>query len=400
MNKQNGKKAYRSSTVARLMALLGVCLVGFLLSVPLSLAQTGEGTATGTVTDVSQAIVPAADVTLTNVATGVITKGRSNEVGIYYFGGVPIGQYKIVVDKQGFETWEGTFTLDVGQNAVVNPTLRPGNSKTVVEVTGAAAPIETQSGVVGDVKESAQVRDLPLNGRQIGNLFNLTAGVESGAGGARVNGMKVGALDINMDGATLVNRFGGGIVSVQPGIETIQEFNVQTVGSDARYDQPSTVVMATRSGSNQLHGAGYEYLRDNSVIGATRLRTDPTVGFKEPLLIRNEFGGYLSGPVYIPHLYNGKDKSFWFFDYEALRSRQRVSSDYGEVPTVAMWGGDLSNAFDPSTNQPLTIYDPKTTNPTTFQRTAFPNNQIPGPLSPTAMELKSLTALPTNNNNP
>jgi hypothetical protein len=354
-----------------------------------------------------------ADVTLANTETGVTLRGQSSDVGIYYFGAVPIGSYKIVVNKQGFEEWAGSFTLSVGQNAVVNPTLKVGSGKTVVEVTGAAAPIETQSGAVGDIKESAQIRDLPLNGRQIGNLFDLTAGVESGAGGARVNGMKVGSLDINLDGATLVNRFGGGIVSVQPGIETIQEFNIQTVGSDARYAQPATVVMATRSGSNQLHGAAYEYLRDNTVIGATRLRTDPVgSAFKLPLLIRNEFGGYLSGPVYIPHLYNGRDKSFWFFDYEALRSRQRYSTLYPMVPTAAMWQGDLSNAVDPTTpcsgsgpgciggNTALAIYDPTTTNPTTFQRRAFTNNQIPGPFSQTAMVLKSLTALPTNDNNP
>ena len=184
--------------------------------------------------------------------------------------------------KQGFDIWAGTFTLSVGQNAVINPTLKRGSSKTVVEVSGAAAPIETQSGAVADIKESSQIRDLPLNGRQIGNLFNLTAGVESGAGGARVNGMKVGSLDINMDGTSLVNRFGGGIVSVQPGIETIQEYRVDTVGSDARYDQPATVIMATRSGTNQIHGAGYEYLRDNTVIGATdcgQTRQDRTLSY-------------------------------------------------------------------------------------------------------------------------
>ena len=156
------------------------------------------------------------------------------------------------------------------------------------------------------------------------------------------------------------------LVTVQPGIETIQEFRVETVGSDARYDQPATVVMASRSGTNQIHGAGYEYLRDNSVVGATRLRTDPTTGFTVPKLIRNEFGGYLSGPVYIPHVYNGKDKSFWFFDYEALRNRQRSGTPLEPfVPTAAMWQGDLSNAIDPGNNNaPVVVYNPTTTNAT------------------------------------
>jgi len=411
MNKHDGKTGPCSSIVARSMGLLGLCLVGFLLSIPLSLAQTGQGTVTGTVTDLSQAIVPKADVTLTNKATGVATKGQSSDVGIYYFGAVPIGDYIIVVAKQGFEEWAGTFTLSVGQNAVINPTLKVGSATTVTEVSAAAAPIETQSGAVADIKDSNQIRDLPLNGRQIGGLFDLTAGVESGSGGARVNGMKVGSLDINMDGVTMVDRFGGGMVRVQPGIETIQEFRIETVGSDAKFDQPSTVIMASRSGSNILHGAGYEYLRDNTVIGATRLRTDPIgPNFQLPELIRNEFGGYLSGPVYIPHVYNGKDKSFWFFDYEGLRNRGRASPLFETVPTAANWQGDMSNLVNvnipcsgsncPLGYSPIIIYDPTTTNPTTFQRTPFPGNIIPGPLEQTAAVLKSLTALPSNTTNP
>jgi len=411
MNKHDGKTGPCSSIVARSMGLLGLCLVGFLLSIPLSLAQTGQGTVTGTVTDLSQAIVPKADVTLTNKATGVATKGQSSDVGIYYFGAVPIGDYRIVVAKQGFEEWAGTFTLSVGQNAVINPTLKVGSATTVIEVSAAAAPIETQSGAVADIKDSNQIRDLPLNGRQIGGLFDLTAGVESGSGGARVNGMKVGSLDINMDGVTMVDRFGGGMVRVQPGIETIQEFRIETVGSDAKFDQPSTVIMASRSGSNILHGAGYEYLRDNTVIGATRLRTDPIgPNFQLPELIRNEFGGYLSGPVYIPHVYNGKDKSFWFFDYEGLRNRGRASPLFETVPTAANWQGDMSNLVNvnipcsgsncPLGYSPIIIYDPTTTNPTTFQRTPFPGNIIPGPLEQTAAVLKSLTALPSNTTNP
>jgi len=396
---------------ARVAGLLGLLFVVLLFFVPSVLGQTGQGNVSGTVTDSSHAIVPGASVVLTNVDTGVSVKTESSEEGIYYLGAVPIGHYKVVVAKQGFKEWEGTFTLEVGQNAVVDPILSVGNTTTVVEVTGAAVPIETTNGAVADVKESDQIRDLPLNGREIGNLFNVVPGVESGAGGARVNGMKVGSLDINLDGATLVDRFGGGMVRVQPGIETVQEFRVETVGSEARFDQPATVIMASRSGTNQLHGGGYEYLRDNTVIGATRLRTDPVgSAFQLPELIRNEFGGYLGGPIYIPHLYDGRNKSFWFFDYEGLRDRERSSVLQPWVPTADMWGGDLSNAVDvnnpcsgptcPQGFKPIVIYDPKSTNPTTFERTPFPNNQIPMPYSPTALALKSLTELPSNNNNP
>ena len=365
--------------------------------------QTGAGSVSGTVRDAGQAVVAGASVTLTNTETNVSYKTETSSVGTYYFGQIPRGPYTVGVEKPGFNRWEGKLTLDVGQTSQVDPVLAVGSVQTVVEVTSAAPLITTASAEVADVKESDQIRDLPLNGRQIGLLFDLTAGVESGAGGARVNGMKVGSLDINLDGVTQVDRFGGGIVRVQPGLETIQEFRIETVGSDASFAQPATVIMASRSGTNSFHGGGYEYNRDNSVIAPTRLRTDP-LNVQVPLLIRNEFGGYAGGPI-------KRDKAFWFFDYEGLRDLERSSPLFNFVPTAAMWNGDLSNAVDtnnpctvsaacPTGFTPLVIYDPKSTNPNTFQRTPFPNNQIPGPFNQTAMELKSLTALPTNNNNP
>ena len=366
-------------------------------------SQTGAGSVSGTVRDANEAVIPGASITLTNSETNVSYKTESSAVGTYYFGEIPRGPYSLAVEKQGFNRWEGKLTLEVGQTSQIDPVLAVGSVQTVVEVKGAAPLITTASAEVADVKESDQIRALPLNGRQIGTLFGLTAGVESGAGGARVNGMKVGSLDINLDGVTQVDRFGGGIVRVQPGIETIQEFRIETVGSDAKFDQPATVIMASRSGTNSLHGGAYEYNRDNSVVAPTRLRSDPA-NVQVPLLIRNEFGAYAGGPI-------KRDKSFWFFDYEGLRDLERFSPYFTSVPTAAMWNGDLSNAVDssnpctvgpgcPTGFTPIVIYDPKSTDPNTFQRTPFPNNQIPGPFNQTAMALKALTALPTNNNNP
>ena len=389
-----------------------IVLVVLALTVLPAIAQTGAGTVSGEVRDRSEGLVSGAKVTVTNSETGISRQGMTSQEGLYSFPALPIGPYRLTVEKEGFETWAGTLTLYVGQSATVNAVLQPGSVNSTVLVTGAAAPIETTSGVIGDVRESSQIRDLPLNGRDVGLLFGLTAGVESGSGGARVNGMKVGSLDINLDGVTQVDRFGGGIVRVRPGIETVQEFRIETVGSDASFAQPATVIMATRSGTNQLHGAVYEYNRDNTVVAPTRLRSDP-LNVQVPLLIRNEFGGYVGGPVVIPHLYRGRDKTFWLFDYEGLRDRERSTPFFPFVPTAAMWNGDLSNAIDfsnpcnptgpnctPSGYAPIIIYDPKTTDPNTFQRQPFPNNQIPGPLNQTASVLKSLTALPTNNNNP
>src|SRR5207302_7497067 len=251
-----------------------IALIGLGLTVLPAVAQTGSGTVSGAVRDSAGAYVSGAKVTITNTETGISRQTVSSQDGLYSFPALPIGAYRLTVEKEGFETWGGPLRLDVGQSVTVNATLRIGSVKTVVEVKDITAPIETTSGVIGDVRESSQIRDLPLSGRDVGLLFGLTAGVESGAGGARVNGMKVGSLDINLDGVTQVDRFGGGIVRVRPGIETIQEFRVETVGSDASFDQPATVIMATRSGTNQLHGAAYEYNRDNTVIAPTRLRSD------------------------------------------------------------------------------------------------------------------------------
>src|SRR5207302_128625 len=322
-----------------------IALIGLGLTVLPAVAQTGSGTVSGAVRDSAGAYVSGAKVTITNTETGISRQTVSSQDGLYSFPALPIGAYRLTVEKEGFETWGGPLRLDVGQSVTVNA-------------------------------------------------------------------MKVGSLDINLDGVTQVDRFGGGIVRVRPGIETVQEFRIETVGSDASFAQPATVIMATRSGTNQLHGAVYEYNRDNTVVAPTRLRSDP-VNVQVPHLIRNEFGGYVGGPVVIPHLYRGRDKTFWLFDYEGLRDHERSNPLYPFVPTAAMWNGDLSNAIDPgvpcnptgpnctpSGYAPIIIYDPKTTNSTTFQRQPFPNNQIPGPLNQTASVLKSLTALPTNNNNP
>jgi len=154
----------------------------------------------------------------------------TSQEGLYSFPALPIGPYRLAVEKEGFQTWAGTLTLYVGQNVTVDATLQVGSLKDVVEVKDVATPIETTSGVIGDVRESSQIRDLPLNGRDVGLLFGLTAGVESGAGGARVNGMKVGSLDINLDGVTQLDRFGGGIVRVRPGMKLSRSFELKPWG--------------------------------------------------------------------------------------------------------------------------------------------------------------------------
>jgi hypothetical protein len=372
----------------------------------LVLAQTGTGTISGTVRDPAKAVIPAAKVTITNPNTNLARVTESSDEGVYYFGAVPLGEYTLTVEKSGFKKWSARLTLQVGQNVALNPELEAGDIQTTVEVTGAAPLISTETADVSDVKDYQRIRQLPLNGRNISTLFDLTPGIEGG-GNARVNGLKVGSLEITLDGVSLVDRFGGGIARVQPGLDTVQEFRVETVGSDARYSRPATVTLATRSGTNEFHGTAFETHRNNAAGLLARRRENP-VDFKPPKLIRNEFGVSAGGPLWLPKpvfgpaSYDGRNRTFWFAAYEGLRSRESALAlaGYRAVPTAAMWDGDLSNLVD-ANGQKTIIYDPLTSTGPNGVRQPFPNNRIPANrISAFAKVMQSLTALPTNNNNP
>jgi hypothetical protein len=352
-------------------------------------AQTGLGVVRGTVQDASKAIIPNVKITLTNTATGVAHDAETNAAGIYYFGAVAIGPYSLVAESQGFKKYEATLRVEAGQTVVIDPSMEVGSLESAVEVTGAAPVIATQGAQVSDVKDALRIHDLPLNQRQISNLFDLTPGVVGGAN-PRTNGMKVGSTEMVLDGMSYVDRFGGGISRVQPGLDTIQEFRIETAGSGAQFARPATIELVTRSGSNELHGALFETFRDNADGLRARQRQDGNTSAK---LIRNEYGGWAGGPVWIPKLYNGKNKTFWFVDWEGLKQRQNKFAQTA-VPTAAMWNGDLSNNIDSSGNKYI-IYDPNTTSGPNGTRLPFANNTIPtSRISQYAKIFQSVTPTP------
>jgi hypothetical protein len=356
----------------------------------LAFAQTGTGVVTGTVRDGAQAILANASVMVSNSSTNITRTERSSPAGVYYFGALPPGRYTVVVEAPGFKKWSGSFVLQVGQTVAIDPVLELGEVVITVEVSDVAPLVSTES-AVSDVKDYQRIRQLPLNGRAISSLFDLTPGVE-GAGNARVHGLKIGALEVTADGASTVDRFGGGIQRVEPGLDTVQEYRIETVGSDARFSRPSTVTLATRTGTNALHGSLFETHRNNAGGLVARRREDTGGNF--PMLIRNEFGGSAGGPVF-----DAQKKLFWFAAYEGLRQRQRRFTEYDTVPTEAMWNGDLSNLVDENGNR-WVIYDPLTTD-SQGRRQPFPGNIIPASrISPFARTLSTLTAPPTNGNNP
>ena len=301
--------------------------------------------------------------TLLNEQTNVSREAESSAVGNYEFTSVPLGSYKVSVQLEGFKKWEGTFYLQAGQTASVNPSLEVGSVDTVIEVTGAAAPITTEGMEVSDIKDSLRIRQLPLNGRAITNLFSLTPGVEGG-GSPRVNGMKVGSTEMTMDGISMVDRFGGGMARVQPGLDTVEEFRIETTGSNARNSRPATVTLVTKSGTNEFHGSAFMTHRNNASGLRARRRNE---GNEAAKLIRNEYGISGGGPAI-------KNKTFWFAAFEGSRAREERVVEM-PVPLPAMWNGDLSNIFDLEGNQTI-VYDPRTTG-ADGTRTPFPNLQIP-----------------------
>src|SRR5579884_2695758 len=358
--------------MATYLTLVRKLLLGIIISAPL-LAQTGRGVVTGTVTDPSGGFVPNATVTLQSTDTGATRTAQSNQSGIYYFGSLIVGPYHLSVTAPGFTSWETDFTLQAGQTITIDAVMKIGNVQAKVEVSDAAPLITTVGAQLSDIKTAKEIHDLPLNGRQITNLFTLTPGVEGGqntqgAPSPRTNGMMVGSTEILLDGMSYVDRFGGGVSRVQPGLDTVQEYRVETAGSGAAFDRPATIELVTRSGTNDFHGGAFETLRDNYGGLVARRVSDTEPGAKPAKLIRNEFGGFIGGPI-------KRNKAFFFYDQELLKQRQEVFAQIA-VPTAAMWNGDFSNMTDASGNK-YTIYNPYTTDPNTGLRQAFPGNKIP-----------------------
>ena len=365
-------------------ALKKTLILLFLVAIALPLAaQTGLGVVHGTVADQSHAVIPHAKVTLTNTATGVARSVESTSVGVYYFGSVQPGPYTVAVEVSGFKKYTGSLILKAEQDAVVDPAMEVGSVDVAVDVNDAAPLIETEKGTVGDVKDALRIQNLPLNGRQVSNLFNLTAGVEGGAA-PRTNGMKVGSTEMNLDGISMVDRFGGGLqTNAQAGLDIVQEFRFETAGSDAAFSRPATVSLVAKSGSNQWHGDAFWTMRNNYAGLRARQRQD---GNSVAKYIRNEYGGLVSGPVV-------KNKAFFMYSYEGMKLRQQVYNQTS-VPTDDIWNGNFAGMTDTS-GTPYRIFDPLST-AADGTRTQFTGNIIPATrIAPISGVMKSVTPEPT-----
>lgn len=349
----------------------------------------------GTVVDSSGAVIPNVTVVLTNTATGVELRAATNDAGLYVFPSVIPGPYKVEAESAGMRKFEATVTVQTQQSANISITLQPSGTQTVVTVQDVTPIVTTDGSTLGNTLERTRIEQLPINGRNVINLLNTIPGLAQDTGGSwRTFGTRVGTHDVSLDGAALTDAvYGGAGVSRMPSLDSIQEMSVNVNAVSAKFARQTNIVLTTKSGTNEIHGSLFETHRNNA-IGLARRREDGNTPAK---LIRNEYGGTVGGPVVLPKLYNGRNRTFWFFAFEAFKQHQGPIGLF-RVPTEAMRNGDFSGLVDAAGTRP-TLYNPFTTDPVTGLRQPFnyggvPNRIDPALISPLAKQLYSILPLP------
>jgi hypothetical protein len=371
----------QSSTVCRLLALSLIVVLG--VSAPLG-AQQFSGTLRGAVQDSIRAVVPGAEVFVVDIATNDTHTVTTDAEGSYVVPQLKPGFYRITIKKAGFKTSSlDQVKLDVQQIRTVDVTLEIGAASEAVTVVGATATIETTTSTVSQTIENKRLVDLPLNGRNPFSLATLAPGVIPAPGSSPfISGGRNATSEVTIDGVSNVNAENNVSIldlNYTPSVDAVQEFSVQTNSVSAEFGRlgGGVINLVTKSGSNAYRVTAFEFMR-NSALDATNFFTN-RAGQKKGSFKRNQFGGNIGGPVELPG-YGGRDRTFFFVNYEGLRQRSGAVSTF-TVPLPEWRIGDFSNLRNAS-GQPIIIYDPATTrpdpnNPGQFIRDPFPGNRIP-----------------------
>lgn len=389
----------------------------FVISGAIATSALGQSAASvsGTVTDQSGAVIPEATVTIRNTETNVVVSTLTNSLGLYVVPSIQPGNYEISASKSGFSTArEMGIRVTVGQAAIFNFTLKPGDVQQTVTVTSESSGVQTASSALGTVIGSKTILNLPLSGRNFTQLLNLTPGV-SGIDVAQkgvfhgigtvvlpaVNGQRNRSNMYYLDGSNDLGAFNG-TYNYEPIVDDIQEFRILSHSDLAEYGGATggVVSVVTRSGTNQYRGTLWEFIR-NSALGNAKTYFS---GQLNPLRW-NQFGAVVGGPVSIPKLYNGHDRTFFTFSYEGYRDSQNAQS-YQTTPTTAQLAGDFSSlcqTFNSSgiCTKGTQLYDPYTTTPDpnkpgSFMRTPFAYNNVANKLGPASF-LYAKTIFPAPN---
>lgn len=387
-----------------------VCLAA--LSIPPALAQDPRGTVLGRVTDASGAVVPGAEVRITNDNTGVSASAKTNDSGNFVLPYLLAGIYTMNCEMQGFKKWvRPGVQVRIQDSVEVNIDLQLGATTEVIEVTATTPLLSTAEASLGQVIDERRVLELPQFAGNAMDLVHLAPGTVNGTNmRLRKAGFNSAPSTFSTDGGGnnqnefsidgVSNTYSDGTaprVAFSPPSTAISEFKVQTSAFDASlgHTMGSTVNVSTKSGTNDIHGEFHEWFRHSALDNRTifQNRSGQAVSIYQD----NRYGASAGAPVVIPGLYNGKNKTFWFFAYEANKFGNPSSGGNitSTVPTAKMHNGDLSEYL--ALGSAYQVYDPRSTTLTggKYVRTPIPGNVIPqSSLDPVSMKLINLYPTP------
>jgi hypothetical protein len=359
----------------------------------LVLAQTATGVIQGTVRDDTGAVLVGASVKLTEQATNVSREQTTNQEGIFEFRALPRGDYLLETEHAGFKKQIiNNIPLQVAQTQTLQVVLQVGAVAESIEVQASAGMLQTSEASLSQIIDEKRVLELPINGRNLMQLIPLSAGViTAGRASATqrqanygmsfsVGGQRDNTSVVLLDGMEISGQEINNYPLDIPSLDSVAEFRVQTSNYSAEFGGNSGAIVnvASRRGSNETHVTLFEFLRNNDLDARNFFSTSVAP------LKRNQFGGMASGPVFIPKLYNGKNRTFWMFAYEATRRRQAVSST-ALVPSLKERAGDFSDVAGQAI-----IVDP-------FTKVPFPNNIIPASrINPIGASLAKLYPAPNS----
>ena len=403
--------------------------------------QKDAGSISGVIHDPAGAVVANARIVVADLEHGQTFQTTTDKAGEYVVTPLRVGKYTVTVELTGFKKTEsGPISLDVQQRAVVNITLQVGRVTETITVNTSAPLLETETSELGQVVDSQRAANLPLNGRNFAQLALLSAGTEPSEPGARdeksfgfssngarslQNNFLLDGVDNNSNLPDLLNETN---FVIQPPVDALQEFKVETNAYSAEFGRGNGAILnaVIKSGANELHGSTWEFFR-NDKLDARNYFDDPTK--PTPPYKQNQFGGTFGGPVYIPGVYNGHNRTFFFVDYEGLRIRQ-AQTQSAFVPPTAWRTGDFSSLIDYTTTTGVDcngvatyageIFDTRGTQasassptglcgvPFGYDNSGQPTNIIPstpavpggGSLDPLAVKLAALYPAPNVANNP
>jgi hypothetical protein len=320
-------------------ALAVLCVLGIAVS---ARAQSTFGSIVGVVHDATQAVVPGATVQIRSLEDNSSRSATSDQNGSFEFVNLKPGSYALSAQAQGFAEFQvPSAKLEARQTLRIDVTVGIKSQSQVVEVSDTVAAINTENGVISDSKDNLQITELPLNNRAtttspLGALALSPNVQQDSSGNVALGGASSAMVNFSVDGISTANvRQNGALQDAYPSQEGISAVRVTSFNNSAEFSQVGDVTFTTKSGTSRYHGGVFEYLQNQA------LDANP-YGFsgKAPKHF-NTFGGSLGGPLSIPHLYNGKDKTFFFFDYEGNRRSTAVAEQFF-VPTQAERNGDLS----------------------------------------------------------